>query len=45
MFIGNVMMVRTVITTGRMKAGQIPIIVNKTPSVSEINPKKAAIEA
>ena len=43
MFIGNVTMVRPVIITARIIAGQIPTIVNKTPSVSPINANITAI--
>ena len=43
MFIGNVTIVRPVIPKARIIAGQIPTIVNMTPSVSPINAKIAAI--
>ena len=43
MFIGNVTIVRPVIPKARIIAGQIPTIVNKTPSASPIDAKITAI--
>ena len=43
MFIGNVTIVRPMIPMATIIAGQIPTIVNMTPSVSPINAKITAI--